>query len=228
MADQPSSPGRKGLSFALVLMAVVVLVGFAQVSRDQADERTALQMILADLETDSAEMTAVLNRGHTAERAVMWVLRNQDLPQDSIMRGLVPLFYYTSYQQLRTGYLNLLNAGRLTVISDPELRQRLVNYYEVTHPYMWEFYTMYMKIYGEFKETTAPYIFTEVEPEGETFRTSFRMEWVRPWSEMRSDPQFRYKLSEIGAAGSQFAFRLEPVLETNGELRTAIRAELGM
>jgi hypothetical protein len=228
MADQPPPPVRKGLSFGLAFLAMAVFVGFLQVSRDLADERTALQMILADLETDSAEMTAMLNRGHTAERAVMWTLRNQDLPPDSIMRGLVPLFYYTSYQQVKAGYLNLLNAGRLTVISNSELRQRLVDYYEVTHPYMWEFYTMYMKIYGEFKETTAPFIFTEVEPEGEAFRTSFRMEWVRPWSEMRSDPHFRYKLSEIGAAGSQFAFRLEPVLETNGELRTAIRAELGM
>ena len=45
---------------------------------------------------------------------------------------------------------------------------------------------------------------------------------------MNSDPYFRYKLSEIGAAGSQFAFRLEPVLERNGELRAAIQAELGM
>jgi len=228
MADQPSPPFRKGLSLGLALMAIVMFVGFVQVSRDQADERTALQMILADLETDSVEMAAMINRGHTAERAVMWVLRNQDMPQDSIMNGLVPLFYYTSYQQVRAGYDNLLNAGRLTVISNPELRERLVHYYEVIHPYMWEFYDGYMKTYVEFKETTAPYIFTEVEPEGETFRTSWRMEWVRPWSEMRANPDFRYKLTEIAASGSQFAFRLEPVLEGNGELRAAIQAELGM
>ncbi|MGD2120709.1 MAG: hypothetical protein PVJ76_03150 [Gemmatimonadota bacterium] len=228
MAEKPSPSFRNGLSIGLVLMAVVVLVGFVQVSRDQADERTALQMILTDLETDSVEMAAMLNRGHTAERAVMWILRNQDMPQDSIMSGLTPLFYYTSYQQVRAGYDNLLNAGRLTVISSSELRQELVRYYEVTHPYMREFYDGYMKTYGEFKETTAPYIFTEVEPEGETFRTSFRMEWVRPWSEMKSDPHFRYKLMEIGASGSQFAFRLEPVLERNAELRAAIRGELGM
>lgn len=228
MADQPTPSFRKGLSFALVFIAVVVLVGFVQVSGDQADERTALQMILADLVTDSAKMTAMINRGHIAENAVMLVLRNQDLPQDSIMTGLTPLFYYTSYQQVRAGYDNLLYAGRLTVISNPELLQSLVRYYEVTHPYMWEFYDMYMKIYGEFKETTAPYIFMEVEPEGEALRTSFRMEWVRPWSEMRSDPHFRYKLGEIGAAGSQFAYRLEPVLERNREIRAAIQAELGM
>jgi hypothetical protein len=103
-----------------------------------------------------------------------------------------------------------------------------VRYYEVTHPYMWEFYEMYMEVYREFKETTGPYIFTDVEPEGDTFRTSFRMEWVRPWSEMQADPHFRYKLTEIAAAGSQFAFRLEPVLEGNGELRAAIQEELGM
>jgi hypothetical protein len=228
MADHRTPSFRKGFSFVLALMAVVIVLGFVQVSVDQADESTALQMILADLQTDSVEMTAMINRGHTAERAVLWTLRNQDLPQDSIMGGLVPLFYYTSYQQVRAGYQNLLNAGRLSVIGNAELRQSLVDYYEVTHPYMWEFYAMYMKIYGEFKESTAPYLFTEVEPEGETFRTAFRMEWVRPWTEMKSDPYFRYKLSEIAAAGSQFAFRLEPVLERNGELRAAIRAELGM
>jgi hypothetical protein len=228
MANQPTPSSRKVLSFTLIFVAAVVLVGFVQVSRDQADERTALQMILADLVTDSAEMTAMINRGHRTENAVMWVLRNPDLPQDSIMTGMMTLFYYTSYQQVRAGYDNLLNAGRLTVISNPELLQSLVRYYEVTHPYMWEFYDMYMKIYGEFKETTAPYIFMDAEPEGEAFRTSFRMEWVRPWSEMRSDPHFRYKLGEIGGAGSQFAYRLEPALERNGEIRAAIQAELGM
>jgi hypothetical protein len=101
-------------------------VGFVQVSVDQADERTALQMILVDLETDSVEMAAMINRGHRSENAVMWVLRNQDLPQDSILTGMMTLFYYTSYQQVRAGYDNLLNAGRLTVISNPELLQSLV------------------------------------------------------------------------------------------------------
>jgi hypothetical protein len=209
-------------------MAAVMVVGFVQVSMDQADERTALQMILADLETDSVEMAAMLNRGRIADSNVLWTLRNMDAEPDSIMTRLVRLFYYTSYQQVRAGYDNLLNAGRLTVISDPDLRQSLVRYYQVTHPYMWEFYDMYMDIYREFKETTAPYIVFDVEPEGETFRTSFRTEWVRPWSEMRSDPHFRYKLAELGGAGAQFAFRLGPALERNAELRAAIQAELGM
>jgi hypothetical protein len=93
---------------------------------------------------------------------------------------------------------------------------------------MWEFYDGYMHTYVEFKETTAPYLFMEVEPEGETFRTNFRMEWVRPWCEMKSDPHFRYKLTELAASGSQFAYRLEPALERNGELRAAIQVELGM
>jgi hypothetical protein len=208
-------------------MALVALAGFVQVARDQADERTALQMILADLETDSAELTSLLNRGHTAEGAVMWTLRNLDLPPDSIMSGLTPLFYYTSYQQVRAGYLNLLNAGRLTVIGDPELRQGIVDYYEVTQPYMREFYDIYMEVYREFKETTAPYLFAEAQPEGDVFVRSFRMEWVQPWSQMKSDAHFRYKLGEIGGAGSQFAVRLGPALERNAELRAAIRGELG-
>lgn len=228
MADHRTPTFRKGFSFVLVLMGVVMVVGFVQVSVDQADERTALQMILADLQTDSAEMAGVRGRGLATDQRVLWILRNMDAPQDSIRPRLINLFYYNSYQQVRAGYDNLLNAGRLTVISDPELRQSLVRYYEVTHPYMWEFYDMYMEIYKEFKESTAPFIVFDVEPEGETFRTSFRTEWVRPWSEMRADQHFRYKLTEIGGAGAQFSYRLESVLERNGELRAAIQAELGM
>ncbi len=228
MADQPTSSFRKGFSFVLILLPVVAVLGFVRVSVDQADERAALQMILADLETDSVEMTGVRNRGRATDRRVLWILRNQDAHPDSVKPRIINLFYYSSYQQVRVGYDNLLNAGRLTVISDPELRQSLVRYYEVTHPYMWEFYDMYMKVYREFKETTAPYIVIDAEPEGETFRTSFRSEWVRPWSEMRSDPHFRYKLTEIGLGGAQFSYRLDSVLEENGGLRAAIQAELGM
>ncbi|MBT8396683.1 MAG: hypothetical protein HKO65_16455 [Gemmatimonadetes bacterium] len=228
MPEQSTSSFLKGFSFVMVMLAVVLVVGFVQVSVDQADERTALQMILADLETDSVEMTAVRNRGQATDERVLWILRNMDAPQDSIRPRLMNLFYYTSYQQVRTGYDNLLNAGRLTVITHPELRQELVRYYEVTHPYMWEFYEMYMTVYREFKETTAPYLFMGAEREGEALRTSYTMEWVRPWSEMKSDPHFRYKLSEIGVGGSQFAFRLDSVLETNAELRATIQAEMGM
>ena len=230
MADHRFPPFRKGFSFVLVLLAVVIVFGFVQVPADQADERTALQMILADLQTDSAELTALLNRGHNTERAVLWMLRNldRDLPADTVIRGLSPLFYYTSYQQVKAGYLNLLNAGRLTVISSPDLRKSVVDYFEQTQPYMWEFYDMYMGIYKEFKETTAPYILMMADPEGDVFVQNFRMEMARPWSEMKTDFHFHYKLAEIGAAGSQFAVRLAPALERNAELRGAVRAELGM
>lgn len=230
MANQSDSRPRRGFPIVLSVLAVVLVFGFVRVRVDQADETTALQMILADLETDSAELTSLLNRGHTSERSVLYALRavDRDLPADSVIRGLTPLFYYTSYQQVRAGYLNLLNAGRLTVIGDPELRQGVVDYYEQLQPYMKEFYDMYMVIYREFKESTAPYFNTMAEPEGDVFVQSFRMEMVRPWSEMKADSHFLYKLSEIGAAGSQFAVRLGPALERNAELRAAVRGELGM
>jgi hypothetical protein len=229
MSDDRTPSTKRGIQFVLVLMAVIMALGFVQVTGDRADERTALQMILADLETDSAELTAQLNRGHTTETAVMWVLRNIDreLPVDSVIAGISPLFYYTAYEQVQAGYLNLLYAGRLTVIRDPDLRQGVVDYFEQTHPYMWQFHAMYMDIYKEFKETTAPYIRFVPEPEGEVFVQSFHTEMVRPWEEMKADTDFRYKLEEIGAAGSQFGIRLGPALERNAELRAAIRQELG-
>jgi hypothetical protein len=228
MADQPSLSFKKGLSFVVVMLAVVTVVGFVQVSVDQADERTALQMILADLETDSVEMTGVRNRGRSTDERVLWILQNLDAPQDSVRPRIINLFYYFSYQQARAGYENLLNAGRLTVISNPELRQRLVRYYELTHPYVWEFYDMYMNTYEEFKVTTAPFIGFGADPEGETYRTSYRVEWVRPWSEMKSDADFRFQLAEMGGVGAQFSYRMDGVLARNGELRAAIQAELGL
>ena len=230
MDEKRITSARVGTQFVLVLMAVVFLVGFIQVSGDRADERTALQMILADLETDSVELTAQLNRGHRTERGAMWILRNidRDVPVDSVIGGLTPLFYYTAYEQVQAGYLNLLYAGRLTVISDPELRQGVVDYFERTHPYMWQFYALYMDIYKEFKETTAPYMRFVPEPEGDVFVQNFHTEMVRPWNEMKVDTRFLYKLEELGAAGSQFGIRLGPALERNAELRAAIRQELGM
>jgi hypothetical protein len=71
MAGQLSFSFRKGLSFFAVMLAFVMVVGFVQVSMDQADERTALQMILSDLETDSVEMAAMLNRSRIADANVL-------------------------------------------------------------------------------------------------------------------------------------------------------------
>ena len=114
------------------------------------------------------------------------------------------------------------------MISNPELRQSVVDYFERTHPYMWQFQAMYMDNYREFKETTAPYIRFVPEPEGEVLVQSFHTELVRPWAEMRADIDFLYKAEELGAIGSQFGVRLGPALERNAELRGATRQELGM
>jgi hypothetical protein len=211
-------------------MAAVLVAGFLQANADLADERTALQMILSDLETDSVELTAQLSRGHRTEQAVLWLLRNinRDVPVDSVLGGMSTLFYYTSYEQVRVGYLNLLNAGRLTVIRDGDLRQDVVDYYELTQPYMWQFHEKYMVSYKELNDITKPYIRMIPEPEGDIFNQNFHMEMVRPWAEMKADYRFLAGLENIGAVGSQFGIRLGPALEHNAELRSAIRAELGM
>lgn len=230
MTDQRVPSFRTGAVLVLLLVGALAAVGFVQANSDLADERTALEMIHSDLERDSAELAAMLNRGHRTERWVMWILRNleSDLPEDSIMGGLIPLFYYSNYEQMRAGYMNLLNAGRLTVISDPGLRQSVVDYFEYANPFMWQFFEMYMKVYQEFKETTAPYIRSLPDGDGDVFVQNFRVEFTRPWDEMKTDPHFIYKMTELGAVGSQWAVRIGPVLERNAELRTAIEEELGM
>lgn len=229
MADQHKPSIRRSLQLVSVLAVAVLAVGFVQTRSDLADERAALQMILADLETDSVELTAQLNRGHTAERSVMWVLRNleREMPVDTVLRGLMPLFYYTSYEQVEAGYRNLLNAGRLTVIRNPELRRSVVDYFERSHPYMWQFHEMYMKVYQEFKETTGQYVHMMPDPEGDVFAQNFHVDMVRPWAEMKADEEFLYKMTELGGIGSQFGIRIGQVLERNAELRGAIQEELG-
>lgn len=230
MAEKRSVSMPVIFQFTLVMLVAVLALGFVQTTTDQADERTALQMILSDLERDSVELTAQLSRGHRTEAAVMSLLRSQDRdpPIDSVIGTMVSLFYFTAYEQLKAGYLNLLNAGRLTVISDADLRQSVVDYFEITHPYMWRFHEIYMDLYWALKEATAPYMRMVPEPEGDVFVQSFRVEMARPWAEMMADPMVLFYLEQIGGAGSQYAVRLAPALERNAELRAAILGELGM
>jgi hypothetical protein len=224
--DNKSIPWiRIAVEFIVVLAGLTFALLFVDWREDRSAESLALQEIVADLEADSVELAAQFNRTQRTQEAVLWILRNREsnLPGDSIFRRTNILNYYTSYEQVSAGYRGLRESGRLSIIRDPELRRQLIQYYEITQPYMKQFYDMYMVAYKEFGEAAAPYVRLVPNPTGDVFVQNFEPHYVRPWREANADYRYIHKVEMIGAIASQFGIRVEPVLATNSELRAAVR-----
>ena len=224
--------GRIAAEFIAILAGVTLALladDWRDFRRDRTDERLALQEILADLEADSVELAAQFKRQQQANAAVLWTLRNveRDPPADTLLSGMTPLFYYTSYEAVSSGYRGLRDSGRLPLIRTVEIRRKVVDYYEVTQPYMKSFYDDFLAQYTEFKGTTAPYIRLIPDSVGDVFAESFDPVLVRPWRAMREDYRFLYETEELGTIVSTFALRIGPALEKNSELRGLIRDVIG-
>ena len=195
---------------------------------ERVDERLALQELLADLEADSLRLSAQLQSHRQVDAAVLWALGHieHELPPDTVLSRLRPLFYYTSYVPVSPAYRGLRDSGKLPIIRNATLRREVVEYYEVTQPNMKSFFDRYLVGYDKFKETTAPYIRLIPDSGAVTFRGSFRSEMVRPWREMREDHDFLYRTENLGGIVSTFALRIEPALTRNSEIRRHIREVL--
>ncbi len=216
----------------LAILAGVTLALLADDWRDyrndRADERLALEEIADDLATDSVELAAQLGKTLSTDQAVLWLLRHlgEDLPNDSVMAHYSPLHFYASYEQVRSGFAGLRDAGRLSIIQDATLRRDLVQYYEVTQPYMTQFYEMYMHTYTNLRDASAPHLRMVPDSVGDTFRSSFSFRFERPWREVSSDKSLVYRIEMMGHLASVFALRIGPALEANSHLRGRIHGTL--
>jgi hypothetical protein len=195
---------------------------------DRSDERVALEEILRDLETDSLELAAQYGRMRVTERSSLWLLRHAsgDPPVDSIIRRTSSLFFFNPYRQVSSGYGSLRDSGRLSIILDTELRRSIVEYFEVSQPYVKQYYDMYMLIYREWKESSAPHVRFVPPSTGNILIDGLEIRFTRSWGAMNADPEYINKIEEIGATASQFRINLETILARSGALRASIRRAL--
>jgi hypothetical protein len=126
----------------LVIFASIVLALLADDWREARNERNAeqraLQLILRDLRTDSADLLTY--RGKLAEQelhaARLFSLLESGPPFDSLATEVGPALSIWNYRPALSAYRGLAQAGRLTVIHDETLRDRVVSYHDDTIAYL--------------------------------------------------------------------------------------------
>lgn len=85
---------------------------------------------------------------------------------------------------------------------------------------------MFMAVYREWKEASAPLVRMVPPEEGDVFLVGVRIQFVGSWGEVGTEYQFLQKTEEIGAVASQFAIRIDELQQRNNDLRAAIREAL--
>jgi hypothetical protein len=222
---------KRALTEFLVIFIGITLSLMAddwrQSQEEKRRERSALTEMMADLQTDSLDLETMLRSARRWDAAAVWVLRNvdrRDVPEDSVRAGLRPFFFTALYQPIRSAYTGLRSSGQLWLIRDESIRRLVVDYYEVSQPYMLQFTEGAEPSYHlPFLEASRELVVWKVDSTATSMRDeSGRLEPRRPWGEIAGDPDFLSTATSLGMFGATFALRIPPVLEKNGALRNSI------
>lgn len=217
----------------LAILAGVTLALLADDWRDYRNDRetekAALVEILRDLEADSSALAAQRRRMRLQNDAALWAQGHfgMEVPGDSALSAVRNLWYFTRYQPVRSGYVGLRDSGQMALIVDPSLRQGVVDYYEVSQPYMLQSSDYYWQLRDRFTES----LFEDVLLIGDTaaeeiFPSGFALELGRPWQEFSDEIEFRNRLMAFGAFASNWGVRIEGVQEANRTLKDLVQAHV--
>lgn len=226
---KPSIPWQRLTAEFLVIFAGVVLGLLAddwrQDREDRDRERIALAEILADLEQDSVTLAAMGRRAEAWNEAGLWVTRNQgaSINPDSAVARIRPVFRFTVFRPQRAAFVGLRDSAELDLIRSRELRRLIVEYYESTQPYIEALATGAMTPFAAAQQASIPYVRFGVGDHSESLVQGLRVSLRGSWASLSSDPQFTGPLIQLGLTGSNLARRIPSALQTNGELRSAIR-----
>lgn len=108
--------GRVTAEFIAILAGVTIALladDWRDSRNDRAEEKTALEEVMTDLEADSVDLATQGRMLRRTEEAALWLLRRtQDHPPpDSINRRVTRLFFYATYEPLSAGYTGLRDSG---------------------------------------------------------------------------------------------------------------------
>ena len=188
---------------------------------DRAEERSLLLGLMADLRADSAEQAAVFRFAQRHTRGAVWLrLRLEhgpQIPEDSLQFRLGDVTFSTSYDAVSATYVALKDGGRMSVVENDELRDRIISYYERTQS---GGVTLHQTIQDEiltWRATFFDYFEVPVTDTTTSFTLS-RFRPVRPWADFARNPDVRRQIVMIGISGGQESRIFERLLAANTEL----------
>jgi len=228
------APWRRPLFEFVAIFAGVSLGLLADDWRDHRnnlrDEVTALELIHADLVSDTSELSFALSPPRRHERAVYWLVHRWDdpsAPVDSIQAALRTFMFLNSYQFRNAAFTSLKEADRLSLIRNDTLRAQVVQYFEEVQVNVDQFLTV---LFAEREKTWAllsPYVRWPKPTDPDTaWPLSGPLMLVAPWSEVRSNNSLANAVSALGAVATLSRQIGDRAIEQNEALRLAIEAEL--
>lgn len=233
MSERRIPWGRLAAEFVVIVIGVLVALGadaWWSQQGDRDEERAGLQLILADLEADTALIQEFIGYARGHDRAAATFLRYGDDPpgMDSVATTLRSFLFGNLPGLRQAGFLSLREGGRLSLIQDPELRFRIMSYYSEDQPETqrwleehWERYNVFIDYWGRHLRAPRP------RSTDSSWPLTGPVVVVSPWSAIRADLEFDAQALKVGAAAAIAILVAEGLLESNRELQGAIREELG-
>lgn len=196
--------------------------------RNERDrEREALGQLLEDLRLDSADLAPILPRHQLRVEVTQWLsanLDNPDMPSDSFVNALNRLGQVTpySYEPVTVTYSGLKTSGELEIIRDPEVRRRIVYYFEDRQVVLDENnYEAYHLEYDWWRRLSPHLSFSPSDT-----LDVFPLVSIQDLQSLRDDPEARFEMILMGQFFLWDTEGLEELLKLNAELSEAIRRRL--
>lgn len=150
---------------AAAIFAAVTLGFLAEDYRDsrgdRAQARELLVQLVSDLQVDAGELEETIQSGAPRAEALTWLHNNVarvGVPADSVVLALNGVLVGYSYEAHLFAYSGLRNSGRLDLIEDQGLRDRIVFYFEDRVPYLLRLTDGVIREEDEWRNLLAPHI----------------------------------------------------------------------
>jgi len=196
---------------------------------DSAEERSLLVSLVADLRADSAELAGVLNWAERHSRGAVWLmLRMEDgppIPEDSLQLRLREVTFSTNYDPVTATYVALKEGGRMSVLENSDLRDRIITYYERDQAARANLSATVRDELNRWRETFYGFFEVPVTDTTTVIELS-RFRPVRPWNEFAEDPDARRQVLMVGVSGGVQSRSVQNLLSANTELVAEIESYL--
>jgi hypothetical protein len=219
----------------VVVFAGVALALLAEDWRDSrktdAAAAEALRLILADLQSDSIQLAAVLEPLPAHDQAAEWLTRHwsdSGTPSDSIEPRLQSFIPAWQYQPQRTAFISLRDGAGIGIISSNELRQSLVRYFEQTQVEV----EQWLAFHWAEREVLWEFLWPHVRmPPGQTAgsmlpSTDDPPRLLTRWPGLIAYPEGYNQFGQVGVSANLAVVALREALQENSRLREAIRQQL--
>lgn len=234
---------KRGIAEFVAIFLGVTLSFMADDWRDHLREKDEASRVLAglaaDLENDLNGLREKISLDGSTLEAERWMLENwrrADLPDDSVEAAWREILLVGSYSPIRSEYESASSAGRLQLIANVDLRERIVTHYETdqVHQQVQSGHLLDF-VFELWHQSRSRFRFADdfdrpgqwVPEMGEAREAMLPVELIAPWSETRMDAVLHGAVAQAMLHRRMHHYQLRAFALQTESLRADILTELG-